>query len=288
MRTTRTGGFPIGFRRGWSDWQKDLGSLLDWAKENELGVIDLGKSEADVAQAKAAGFQVGSADLFDWGGLISPDAGERRDSVAKNAEHAKKMVEAGATNLFCVMLPKDPSLSRKENFGFMADALGELCPQLDALGCQLAVEGWPGPGALCCTPEGYRAAIKEVGKGFGINFDPSHLLRMGIDPIRFVEEFAGSVAHVHGKDTEIMENALYEFGTEQPATFAEAYGFGAWHWRYTIPGHGRVRWTKAFQVLQDAGYTGAVSIELEDDAFNGSTEGEQRGILLGASYLEGV
>ncbi|RYG31873.1 sugar phosphate isomerase/epimerase [bacterium] len=233
MLTTRTGGNKIGFRRGWSDWQKDLSGTLAWAKET--------------------------------------------------------MAEAGATNLFCVMLPKDPSLSRSENFGYMVEALGELCPKLEAVGARLAVEGWPGPGALCCTPEGYRAAIKEVGsKGFGINYDPSHLLRMGIDPIRFVEEFAGSVAHVHGKDTEILEDALYEYGTEQPATFAKAMDFGAWHWRYTIPGHGRVRWTRAFQILAAAGYSGAVSIELEDEAFNGTEAGEKQGILLGAQFLSGV
>lgn len=288
MRTTRTGGFPIGFRRGWSDWQKDLTPLLGWAKENDLGVIDLGRKPEEVTQAKEAGLQVGSVDLLEWGGLISSDAGERREAVAKNAEYAATMAEAGAKNLFCVMIPKDPSLPRKENFGYMVDALGELCPKLEAVGAKLAVEGWPGPGALCCTPEGYRAAIRELGPAFGVNYDPSHLVRMGIDPIRFVEEFAANVVHAHGKDTEIVEDALYEFGTEQPATFAEAYGFGAWHWRYTIPGHGRVRWTKAFQILKDAGYGGAVSIELEDEAFNGSEEGEKRGILLGAAYLEGV
>ena len=36
------------------------------------------------------------------------------------------------------------------------------------------------------------------------NFDPSHLIRMGIDPLRFLEEFIDSVYHVHGKDTEIL------------------------------------------------------------------------------------
>ncbi|RYG41672.1 hypothetical protein EON79_20355, partial [bacterium] len=141
MLETRTGGNKIGFRRGWSDWQKNLSETIEWALANKLGVIDLGKDPEEVRAARAAGLEVGSADLFNWQGLISPDAGERKEAVAQNAEHAATMAEAGATNLFCVMLPKQPARSRKENFGFMVEALGELCPKLEAVGARLAVEG---------------------------------------------------------------------------------------------------------------------------------------------------
>lgn len=108
---------------------------------------------------------------------------------------------------------------------------------------------------------------------------------MGIDPIRFVDEFAERVYHVHGKDTEIITEGIYEYGTEQPATFSKGHGFGSHHWRYTIPGHGQTRWTRAFETLKYAGYDGAVSIELEDENFNGTEEGEKQGILSGAAFL---
>jgi len=110
---------------------------------------------------------------------------------------------------------------------------------------------------------------------------------MGIDPIRFVEEFKSRVYHVHGKDTEIIDEALYEFGTEQPATFAKGHGFGSHHWRYTIPGHGCVRWVRAFEILAANGYDGAVSIELEDENFNGSEAGEKAGLIAGGRFLAG-
>ena len=38
---TRTGNFPIGFRRRGSDWQMDLDQLIQWAQNNELEAIDL-------------------------------------------------------------------------------------------------------------------------------------------------------------------------------------------------------------------------------------------------------
>lgn len=289
MLTTRTGGFQIGFRRGWSDWQKDLDGLIAWAKANELGVVDLGRDgDTSAKQVKDAGLHVGSVDLAEWQGLISADPMKRKDAVARNAAYVEACAAHGVRNHFLVMLPEDASKPRSENFGYMVEALNELAPHLEKHDSRLVIEGWPGPGALCCTPEGYRACFDQCSsKSIGVNYDPSHLVRMGIDPIRFVEEFKGRVYHIHGKDTEIIDEALYEFGTEQPATFAKGHGFGANHWRYTIPGHGNIRWVRAFQILADAGYNGAVSIELEDENFNGSEAGEKAGLLAGAKFLAG-
>jgi sugar phosphate isomerase/epimerase len=287
MFTTRTGAFPIGFRRGWSDWQKDLDGLIAWAKANDIGVIDLG-GDADVAGAKtkAAGIRVGSADLPTWSGLITADKAKQADAIAKQATYLEACAGHGINNFFIVMLPDDASKPRSENFALMVEGLNELVPHLEKTGGRLVIEGWPGPGALCCTPEGYRALIKEVpSTSIGINYDPSHLIRMGIDPIRFVEEFAGRVYHVHGKDTEIFPESVYEYGIEQPATFAKGHGFGSLAWRYTIPGHGQMRWLKAFEILEAAGYQGAVSIELEDENFNTGEAGEKQGILSGSHFL---
>ena len=36
--------------------------------------------------------------------------------------------------------------------------------------------------------------------GFGINFDPSHLVHQFVDSAAFVEEFADRIYHVHIKD----------------------------------------------------------------------------------------
>jgi sugar phosphate isomerase/epimerase len=186
------------------------------------------------------------------------------------------------------MLPKDPHLPRAENFGYMVESFADLIPALETCNAYLVVEGWPGPGALCCTPEGYRALFKELpSSAIGINYDPSHLVRQGIDPLRFLREFGDRVHHVHGKDTELLAENLYEYGSEQPPTFARPIRYGALHWRYTIPGHGCVRWTETMRILEVFGYAGCVSIELEDANFNGTTEGEQLGILQGAHFLQG-
>lgn len=261
--------------------------MIAWTKDNGLALIDVGSDGDQIVKTIVdAGIGVGSADLQSWSSLITADAGKRREGLEKNRAYVKACVDAGVKNFFAVMLPEDASKPRKENFALMVEGLTDLAPILDEHDAKLVIEGWPGPGALCCTPEGYRAAINAVdSESIGINYDPSHLIRMGIDPIRFLEEFANRVYHVHGKDTELLPENVYEYGTEQPATFEEAKGFGAWHWRYTIPGHGVTRWTRVFEILKGVGYAGGVCIELEDEHFNGTDDGEKAGIIAGAQFL---
>jgi sugar phosphate isomerase/epimerase len=287
---TRTGNFPIGFRRGGTEWQKNLPALLGWAQENGLEVIDLGRDAVEATPTvRAAGLRIGSIDLLDNKGMISPDKGKRAEAIAANSDFIKACAGSTPTNFFLVMLPEKPELPRAENFGYMVESFSQLAPVLEANNGRIVIEGWPGPGALCCTPEGVRAFFKEVpSKAMGINYDPSHLMRMGIDYLRFLGEFGDRAYHVHGKDTELLAENQYEFGHEQPATFAKPIRFGAHAWRYTIPGQGQIRWLEIFRMLMEKGYQGCVSIELEDENFNGPTESEQLGILQGARFLAGV
>lgn len=286
---TRTGGFGIGFRRGWSEWNKDLEGVISFAKSGGFAGIDLGRDgDTTGKEVVAAGLRIGSVDLAEWEGMISADAGKRKAAIERNGAYVKACGALGPVNHFIVMLPADPGKPRAENFRYMVESFAALAPVLEAAKGTLVIEGWPGPGALCCTPEAFRAFFKEVpSKAMGINFDPSHLIRMGIDPLRFLREFVSRVGHVHGKDTVLYADALYEYGHEQPATFGKGHGFGSLVWRYTIPGHGIMNWPEAFGYLAEAGYKGMVSIELEDENFNGKTDGEQAGLLLGGRFLEG-
>lgn len=286
---TRTGNFPIGFRRGGGDWQQDLAALLAWAKQHGLEVVDLRPDGDATGQAVLeAGLRIGSVDLPDSKGMIARDPGRRAEAIARNAEYVRACAAFGPVNHFLVMLPEDPALPRAENFGYMVESFSELAPVLEQHSAKLVIEGWPGPGALCCTPEGYRAFFEQVpSPAMGINYDPSHLIRMRIDPLRFLREFGNRVYHVHGKDTMPLDENLYEYGAEQPATFAKPRPFSGMTWRYTIPGHGVARWTEIFQILQELGYQGAVSIELEDANFHRDPDAEQLGILQGAQFLTG-
>lgn len=286
---TRTGGFPIGFRRMWFEWHKDLKALLAWARDHQFGAIDLeGDADQTGSMVVQEGLRLGSIDMAAWQKMISPDKSVRDEAVAKNSSYIKACAALGPMNYFTVMLPEKPELPRSENFGYMVESYRRLAPVLEAHQAKIVIEGWPGPGALCCTPEGYGEFFKECpSMSMGVNYDPSHLLRMGIDPLRFLREFASRVYHVHSKDTELIEEGLYRYGNFQEPTFGKPHGFGAMNWRYAIPGHGAVRWVEIFRILVEAGYKGVVSIELEDENFCGSAEGEKAGLLHARDFLEG-
>ena len=286
---TRTGNFPIGFRRGNTKWQRDTSSLVEWAVQNDLEVIDLTTDPAGALKMVAeAGLRIGSIDLPDNKGMIAADAGRRAEALARNSDCIRACSAAGPQNYFAVMLPENPALPRVENYDYMVESFSALAAVLEESGSHYVIEGWPGPGALCCTPETYRTFFRDVpSPSMSVNYDPSHLIRMGIDPLRFLIEFIDRVHHVHGKDTEILAENLYTYGHEQPATFAERISYGAHSWRYTIPGQGIFRWGEGLRILAENGYSGAVSIELEDANFNGAEETEKQGILHGARFLAG-
>jgi len=289
---TRTGSFSIGFRRGWGQWQKDLPSLCSWAKSNGFESLDLNVATgADIKAVIDAGLKLGSVDLIQMGEITHPDPGKRREVIAANVAYVKESAARGA-KIFFTVVGGDPSKKRGENYRMAVESFAPIAEAAAEVGASVAVEGYPGGPPhftlLCTTPETFRAFLKDLPKGIAINYDPSHLIRLGVDHIRFLKEFAGHVVHVHGKDTELFPEAVYELGLYQPSAFVAGHGFGEHIWRYTIPGHGVGRWTEIFKALDSAGYRGLVSVELEDENFNGSEEGEKAGLVNSLNFLRGA
>lgn len=287
---TRTGKYKIGFRRGWSDWQKNVAAVVSFASDHGFKGVDLNKATPDdVAVVKSAGLQLGSVDLVDFVNIATADAGKRAELRTQNIEYIKQTAALGA-KVFFTVINGETSRNRTENYKAAVEAFAPLAEAAASAGATIALEGYPGGfphfSMLGTSPETCRAFFKDIPHGLSLNYDPSHLIRLGVDHVRFLREFAPKVVHVHGKDTELLPEAVYEYGLYQPAAFAEGRGFGANTWRYTIPGHGVARWTEIFTILKDAGYGGMVSIELEDEFFNGSEAGEKEGLLNSLNFLK--
>ena len=289
---TRTGGFPIGLRLTGPLAAEPVAPTAAWAVKAGFACVDLPASLCGTGRDwLQAGLPVGTIDLFgrEWGGMLSADAGRRRETVALAQAAIRASAAQGCAIHFVVMLAEDVNLPRRETFGYMVETYGQLRDVLEITDTRIAIEGWPGCNAHCCNPESYRAFLREMNSPrYGINYDPSHLIRMGIDPLRFLREFAPQVVHVHGKDTRIDPERLYEIGHEQAGVFGEPYAWGNWHWRYTIPGKGSAPWADLLAVLQDAGYAGHVSIELEDADINGEVAREHTGFEAARSFLQSV
>src|SRR4051812_23448825 len=184
MATTQTGSFPIGFRRGWSDWQKNLTTLASWAKSQQFEAIDLGAVKPeDVQTLKSNGLRLGSVDLLDFGQLMDSDSGKRKELIARNVAYVKEAAELGAKIFFTCIIPADPTAPRAQNYTLAKESFTPIAQACADVGATLAIEGWPGGAPrlanLCCTPETTRTFLKDVGPGAGLNYDPSHLIRLG-------------------------------------------------------------------------------------------------------------
>ena len=288
---TRTGGYPIGSRAFYPNWSPAIDEVIGWAIVNELECLDVGANAETAKQVSRAGLRIGSVDLPGWAtdrDMITGDEVTRKKALGNCQKLIMECADIGPVNYFVVMLPQQPLLQPKENFGYMLKFLQQIVPTLEECRATFSIEGWPGPGALCCTPESLRALFKAIPSRYlAINYDPSHLIRVGICPYRFLEEFGDKVCHVHGKDTEFMTERLYNLGNYQPALETEDLHFGGTSWRYTIPGHGCFNWLRGLRILNDKGYHGCISIELEDGNFCISAEGDRTGVLQGANLLKG-
>ncbi|HEY1946589.1 MAG TPA: sugar phosphate isomerase/epimerase family protein [Bryobacteraceae bacterium] len=125
-------------------------------------------------------------------------------------------------------------------------------------------EPYPEAANIATSPVGFEALFKGFGNSpyVGLQYDPSHLVRQFMDPIQTARDFADKIYDVHLKDTEILWPVLRAGGIN-PVNKAR------W-WRYRIPGMGSINWREFFSVLQDIGYTGAMSVEQEDDLYGAS------------------
>jgi sugar phosphate isomerase/epimerase len=102
-----------------------------------------------------------------------------------------------------------------------------------------------------------------VGQMVGVNFDPSHALWMGGDPLRAIRQLRGMIYHVHAKDTRIDPyyreiNTLLETKPNDRVTERS--------WNYVTLGYGHSEswWRDFVMQLKQNGYEDVLSIEHED------------------------
>ena len=124
----------------------------------------------------------------------------------------------------------------------------------------------------------FRRLRDAVGETVGVNFDPSHLMWMGADPLAAIAALDGAIYHVHAKDTRIDPeiaglNGRIEF---KPGERARER---AWNYVTLGDGHGETWWRQFCVALRKVGYDDVLSIEHEDVSMT-PLEGVRRSVEL--------
>lgn len=97
----------------------------------------------------------------------------------------------------------------------------------------------------------------------GVNFDPSHIMWMGGDPLAAIRKLGDAIFHVHAKDTRIdRENSALSSLLETKAN--DRVSERAWNYVTLGFGHGESWWRDFVLLLRQVGYNDVLSIEHED------------------------
>lgn len=146
------------------------------------------------------------------------------------------------------------------------------------------MEGWHPdgyPGNLAYSPELWEWMF---GLDLYLNWDPSHLTWIGVDPVRTIAPYIDRIAHAQAKDIQILDRAVDRYGF-----FGKTRGrtdpWDTGWWRYRVPGRGQVDWTAIVDELYSCGYTGTLSVEHEDPVWGGSPEKVREGLDIACRTL---
>lgn len=159
--------------------------------------------------------------------------------------------------------PTSPAMV-KEGFDDFANRWGPILDVFQSEGVRFALEVHPGE--IAYDYYSTESALAAIGhhKAFGFNFDPSHLLWQGIDPVKFIERFGDRIFHVHMKDVTLntgdgMKGIL---GSHVP------FGDPRRGWEFRSVGRGDVDFDAIVRALNNIGYEGPLSVEWEDTAMD--------------------
>ncbi|MEW6631272.1 MAG: sugar phosphate isomerase/epimerase [Pseudomonadota bacterium] len=140
---------------------------------------------------------------------------------------------------------------------------------------------------LCLELHGHQAVYNvqtlfrlrdAVGETVGANYDPSHPMWMGADPIAAVRKLGSAIYYVHAKDTRVepIPAAIDGVLDARPPNH---YADRAWNYITLGYGHGETWWRQFCTALKQAGYDDVLSIEHEDMMLS-PMEGMRKSVAL--------
>jgi sugar phosphate isomerase/epimerase len=216
------------------------------------------------------------------------------DEAAREAAHAhlRRLIDVSASvgvGLVCTFAGADPSKPLDENLEQFRRVWPPLVAYAEERGVRIAIENcpmvfersrWPGGTNFANCPAAWEAMFEAIpSPAFGLNLDPSHLLWLQVDYERAVRDCGDRIFHVHAKDTEIRRDELHR---------RSILSLGVGWQTGRMPGRGEIDWGRFVGALRDVGYDGVLSVEHEDEDFEGSDELVERGFVLARDHLRAL
>ena len=119
------------------------------------------------------------------------------------------------------------------------------------------------PGFCVYNPETLMRLREAVGPTIGANFDPSHLIWQGVDPVAAIRYLGDAIYHFHAKDTKIDAINTARTGVLDTKHYGDEI-HRSWVFRAVGYGNGLDYWRDIASALRLVGYDKVMSIEHED------------------------
>ncbi len=119
------------------------------------------------------------------------------------------------------------------------------------------------PGFCVYNPETLMKLRSAVGNIIGANFDPSHLIWQGVDPVAAIRYLGDAIYHVHAKDTKVDPLNTAVNGVLDTKHYSDEI-HRSWIFRAVGFGNSQQYWRDMISNLRLVGYDDILSIEHED------------------------
>lgn len=125
---------------------------------------------------------------------------------------------------------------------------------------------------------------RAVGPEIGANFDPSHLIWQGMDPVACIRELGkeNAIFHFHAKDTRVDKYNTAVNGVLDTRPYGDEIN-RSWIFRSCGYGNDTLYWKDIISALRMVGYDYAISIEHEDSLMS-----QNEGLCKAVEFLKGV
>ena len=161
---------------------------------------------------------------------------------------------------YVAMFPPVPESTIEAGYQDFADRWNPIIDVFDEVGVRFALEVHPSEIAYDYWTT--VRTLEAIGHrpGFGLNWDPSHMVWQDLDTVAFLLDFADRIYHVDCKDTKrrIGNGRNGRLGSHLP------WGDLRRGWDFISSGRGDVPWEDCFRALNTIGYDGPISVEWED------------------------
>ncbi len=190
-------------------------------------------------------------------------AGEEMKDTARAAQKMGCGVVTGFTGSsiwpYLYSFPSVPQDWIDGGFKLLADRWNPILDVFGECGVKFALEVHPTEIAFDYYSAEMALDALKWRPEFGFNFDPSHLIWQGMDPVEFIYRFKDRIYHVHMKDAIVTLNG-------KTGILSSHLNFGDYRrgWDFRSIGHGGVNFKEIVRALNNIGYSGPLSIEWED------------------------